>query len=38
MIYNGPGLIKKINKGLVKLLEKDGFSNINQAIGYNLKQ
>ena len=38
MIYNGPGLIKEINKGLVKLLEKDGFSNVNQAIGYNLKQ
>lgn len=33
MIYNGPGLIKKINKGLVKLLEKDGFNNIQQAVG-----
>ena len=37
MIYEGPGLIKKINKGLVKLLEKDGFSNISEAIGKNVK-
>lgn len=33
MIYEGPGLIKEINKGLVKLLEKDGFKNIQEAVG-----
>lgn len=33
MIYEGPGLIKEINKGLVKLLEKDGFNNIQEAVG-----
>jgi len=33
MIYGGPGTIKNINKGLVKLLERDGFTNISQAIG-----
>jgi dihydroorotate dehydrogenase len=33
LIYGGPGTIKRINKGLVKLLEKDGFSNISQAVG-----
>ncbi len=37
MIYKGPGLIKKINKGLVKLLEKDGFDNIEDAIGVDVK-
>lgn len=33
MIYEGPGLIKKINKGLVGLLAKDGFGNIREAVG-----
>ncbi len=33
MIYEGPGVIKKINKGLVRLLEKDGYKNISEAIG-----
>jgi dihydroorotate dehydrogenase len=33
MIYEGPQLINKINRDLVKLLEKDGFNNISEAIG-----
>lgn len=33
MIYGGPTIMKEINKGLVVLLEKDGFSNISEAIG-----
>ena len=33
MIYKGPGVIKEINKGLVRLLEKDGYTNISQAVG-----
>lgn len=33
MIYEGPQLIGKINRELVELLKKDGYSNINQAIG-----
>lgn len=33
MIYRGPGTIKEINKGLVKLLKKDGYGNISDAIG-----
>jgi len=33
MIYNGPGAIKNINKGLVRILEKDGFKNIQEAVG-----
>ncbi len=33
MIFEGPQVIGRINKGLVKLLEKDGFKNIQEAIG-----
>ena len=37
IIFEGPGLIKKINKELVELLEKDNYKNIKQAIGKNIK-
>lgn len=33
LIYGGPATVKNINKGLVKLLEKDGFKNISEAVG-----
>ncbi len=33
MIYGGPATIKRINQGLVKLLEKDGFNSIAEAVG-----
>jgi dihydroorotate dehydrogenase len=33
MIFEGPQLIGQINQGLVKLLERDGFDNISQAVG-----
>lgn len=33
MIYQGPQVISEINKGLVRLLEKDGFNNISEAVG-----
>lgn len=33
MIYEGPQLIGEINKGLVRLLEKDGYSNVSEAVG-----
>lgn len=33
MIFEGPQLISEINQGLVKLLKKDGYKNISQAIG-----
>jgi len=33
MIYEGPQAISAINQGLVKLLKKDGFRNISEAIG-----
>ncbi|MBI5401482.1 quinone-dependent dihydroorotate dehydrogenase [Candidatus Wolfebacteria bacterium] len=33
MIFEGPQLISQINRGLVKLLKKDGFKNISEAVG-----
>jgi len=33
MIFEGPQLIGEINKGLVNLLKKNGYTNISQAIG-----
>ncbi len=33
LVYEGPGLAQQINTGLSKLLKRDGFSNITQAIG-----
>lgn len=37
MIYQGPQLASSINLGLVALLRKDGYSNISEAIGKNVK-
>jgi dihydroorotate dehydrogenase (fumarate)/dihydroorotate dehydrogenase len=33
MIYEGPGVVSHINSGLVKLLRRDGFSNVQEAVG-----
>ena len=33
MIFDGPQNINEINRGLVKLLKKDGFESIEQAVG-----
>ena len=33
MIYEGPGLVARINKGLCRLLERDGFGSIAEAVG-----
>lgn len=33
MIFEGPQVIGEINKGLVELLKKDGYSNISEAVG-----
>jgi len=37
MIFVGPQLISEINRGLVELLHRDGFSNISEAIGADFK-
>lgn len=36
MIYKGPGIIKEINKGLVRLMEKEGYKSIQEAVGKNI--
>ncbi len=33
MIFDGPQNISEINRGLVKLLKKDGFNSIEEAVG-----
>ncbi|MEC0228989.1 quinone-dependent dihydroorotate dehydrogenase [Paenibacillus alba] len=33
LIYEGPGLLNRLNKGLQELLQRDGYSHISQAIG-----
>ena len=33
LVYEGPFLAQRINKGLAQLLQRDGFDNITQAIG-----
>jgi dihydroorotate dehydrogenase len=33
LIYGGPATVKKINRGLVKLLLHDGYSHVSEAIG-----
>lgn len=37
LVFRGPKLLREINKGLTKLIEEDGFSNITQAIGADRK-
>ena len=32
-VYEGPGAVKRINLGLLKLMERDGLKNISQAVG-----
>ena len=33
MIYEGPGIARRINRGLLKLMRREGFSSIAEAIG-----
>ncbi len=37
MIFEGPGLIKEINKGLEELIKQDGYTHISQVIGIDSK-
>lgn len=37
LVYKGPALIKEINEGLIKLLQKDGYKHISEAIGADWK-
>lgn len=33
MVYEGPGLARRINRGLVRLMGRDGFSGVAEAVG-----
>ncbi len=37
-VYRGPSTAKRINRGLVKLLERDGFSSVEEAVGADLER
>jgi len=37
LVYRGPVLIKEINEGIIRLLKKDGYTHINEAIGADWK-
>jgi dihydroorotate dehydrogenase len=38
MIYRGPGLVQEIKRGLVRLLARDGFRSISEAVGSENRQ
>ena len=33
MVYEGPGIANTINRGLLRLMRRDGFSSIAEAVG-----
>lgn len=37
LIYEGPGLVRRMNAGLVQLLDRDGLAGIGEAIGADLR-
>jgi len=37
-IYGGPGFASQLNQGLCRLMERDGFHSIADAIGVDLKR
>jgi len=37
-VYEGPSTAKRINRGLVALLERDGFSSVEEAVGADLER
>jgi len=37
LIYEGPSLVRRINRGILELLRRDGFANITAAVGADLR-
>ena len=33
LVFRGPGIVREINRGLCRLLERDGFSHLGEAVG-----
>jgi dihydroorotate dehydrogenase len=38
LIYGGPALVKRLNEGLSRLLARDGFSRVEEAVGADLRE
>lgn len=38
LMFEGPQIVGQINRGLVKLLERDGFANISEAVGTGIEK
>ncbi len=38
LIFGGPAVVGQINMGLVKLLQKDGFKSVSEAVGVDVKK
>jgi dihydroorotate dehydrogenase len=36
LVYRGPGVAREINRGLLELLDRDGFDGVNEAVGADL--
>jgi dihydroorotate dehydrogenase len=32
-VYEGPAAVRRINRGLIRLMEREGFKSINEAVG-----
>lgn len=37
-IYGGPGFVRRLNEGIARLLARDGFSRVEQAVGADLRE
>jgi dihydroorotate dehydrogenase len=37
LVYRGPGVVRSINEGLATLLKRDGFSNVREAVGVDVR-
>lgn len=33
LVYHGPGVVRRINEGLLRLLDRDGFADVTSAVG-----
>ncbi len=38
LVYGGPGFVRNVNEGLARLLARDGFSRVEEAVGADLRR
>jgi dihydroorotate dehydrogenase len=36
-IYGGPAFVRRLNEGLLRLLDRDGFASVGDAVGADLR-